>query len=726
MENVEQNVPAPSPPDIEWQVTLCVVALGVTCLITQVVVIRELLSIFYGNELVIGVLLANWMLLTGLGALLGRFASRISERRGFLIALLILLATVPFFTVCLLRLLRNVIFPVGTMVGVVPIIWSSLVLLIPYCILSGGGFTLLSGLASRAQRTGVIGAVYAREAIGSLIGGIVFSLVLIYVLNTFQSLAALMAFDLAVALAVARGWRTARAVVWILSFAFLVPAILINVDAITKRFLFPNQEFVYSKETPYGSLTVTAQAEQKNFYENNVLLSSTNDVTTSEETVHYAMIQHPAPRTVLMISGAISGAPQEVLKYNVERIDYVEVNPYLIDLAKRYTAVLSDRRISIINEDARLFVRETQTLYDVVLLNTPQPATVQVNRYYTVEFFERLKHTMNPDGILSLGLLSSTDYQSDEARRINSTIMNTLRSIFKEVLIVPGLKTYFLASDARLDINIGRMVERSGISNTYVNQYYLDDETLARRSDLIQSSLFVDAPVNRDFAPVSYYRHVIYWLNYFRTNLWVVGILVALVLVIGATQLNAISAGVFTGGFAASSIEVLLLIAFQIIYGYVYQVLGVIVTIFMAGLAVGSLYRLKILPRTSMRSYAWIQFGIAIYCFLLPVFLLVLRSVQGLPFIVHAGFFLLTFVIAALIGLEFSMAATLRRGHLQRVASELYGIDLIGSSLGALLVAAWLVPTLGIFAVSLVAGSLSLLTAFIAIIRHKAYAGSIS
>ena len=40
-----------------------------------------------------------------------------------------------------------------------------------------------------------------------------------------------------------------------------------------------------------------------NFYENNMLLFSTNDVVASEEAVHYAMVQHDTPRSVLLISG---------------------------------------------------------------------------------------------------------------------------------------------------------------------------------------------------------------------------------------------------------------------------------------------------------------------------------------------------------------------------------------------------------------------------------------
>ena len=528
-----------------------------------------------------------------------------------------------------------------------------------------------------------------------------------------------MALDLAAALFLVRDRRPQRIIIWGLAIILLLPVLVLNVDLLTKRILFPDQEVVFSRDTPYGSLTVTRQAGQQNFYENNILLSSANDATNAEESVHYAMAQSTSPQTVLMVSGAMSGAAREVLKYKVQRLDEVEVNPYLIELARKYSADLSDKRVNVFNVDPRVFVRETQTKYDVVLLNIPEPLTIQINRCYTLEFFRELKNRMNPEGVLSLALLPSTEYESDEARQINSTMMNTLKEVFKDVLIVPGLRTYFLGSDARLDIRIGRLIAQRGIENTYVNRYYLDDEVLAQRSSLLQNSLMVDASLNKDFSPVSYYRQVTHWLSYFRSNLRIVAGIALLFLTFVAFQINSVSAGVFTGGFAASSIEVLLLIAFQILYGYVYEALALVVTIFMAGLFVGSFWRMKLIPNATAFQYAKIQAVIALYCLLLPVILLILRDFHGPAVVTQGTIFLLTFVIAVLVGAEFSVAADLCRGQPQRVASELYGVDLIGSALGALLVAVVLIPMLGIIAASIVPGILSLLTAVVVFVQRK-------
>jgi len=39
--------------------------------------------------------------------------------------------------------------------------------------------------------------------------------------------------------------------------------------------------------------------------------------------------------------------------------------------------------------DGRLFLKTTQSTFDVVIVNLPEPQNAQLNRFYTVEFFAR-------------------------------------------------------------------------------------------------------------------------------------------------------------------------------------------------------------------------------------------------------------------------------------------------------------------------------------------------
>ena len=78
------------------------VLLGFTSIMTQIVLLREFLTVFQGNELIIGVILSVWMTLTGIGAMTGRYSDRIRNHNSFSTFSLMLLTILPIITVFLL------------------------------------------------------------------------------------------------------------------------------------------------------------------------------------------------------------------------------------------------------------------------------------------------------------------------------------------------------------------------------------------------------------------------------------------------------------------------------------------------------------------------------------------------------------------------------------------------------------------------------------------------
>jgi spermidine synthase len=256
------------------------------------------------------------------------------------------------------------------------------------------------------------------------------------------------------------------------------------------------------------------------------------------------MLQHKDPKRVLLISGGISGTIPELLKYKVDKIYYVEINPWIIEIGKKYSTELTNDKIKIINQDARLYIKNTSEYFDVVLINLPEPSTIQINRFYTAEFFKELKSRLRSGSVISIGLISSADYLSPETRQLKSSIYNTLRSSFKNILIVPGYKDYFIASDSILSINIPQLVEQKGITNRYVNNYYLDENVLSQRSEFILNNLDKTASLNEDFSPTSYHQQLQYWLSYFEINYWLILVIATLTFIFLIFQLNK-SASVF-------------------------------------------------------------------------------------------------------------------------------------------------------------------------------------
>ena len=75
---------------------------------------------------------------------------------------------------------------------------------------------------------------------------------------------------------------------------------------------------------------------------------------------------------------------------------------------------------------------------------------------------------------------------------------------------------------------------------------------------------------------------------------------------------------------------------------------------------------------------------------------------------------LITFLLAALVGAQFPLAAAASSGDATPVAARLFSADLVGAALGALLVSAWLIPVAGITAVCLPTAGLNLGAAVLA------------
>ncbi len=118
--------------------------LGVSALLAQLTLLRELLAAFSGSELVFGVVLGNWMLLTGIGSALGRRVARLKSPLAALVAVQVLLAVLPIGDVFLLRTLRNVIFVRGVEIGLTDTVVSCFVILAPYCLAVGYALPLAS------------------------------------------------------------------------------------------------------------------------------------------------------------------------------------------------------------------------------------------------------------------------------------------------------------------------------------------------------------------------------------------------------------------------------------------------------------------------------------------------------------------------------------------------------------------------------------------------------
>jgi spermidine synthase len=491
---------------------------------------------------------------------------------------------------------------------------------------------------------------------------------------------------------------------------------IFQLDNRLKSFLFINQKVLDSKETYYGNITITENAGQTNFFGNGSLLYTTENTITNEEYTHYALMQHPHPKKVLLVSGGIGGIVAEILKYpSVENIDYVELNPKLISMAAKYAPLPNDKRIHLIFDDGRRAIQRSDKKYDVVIFAVPDPSSLQINRFYTDEFLVILKKKLNPHAVILYGISSSGNYMSAEKTGIETAVFQTLANNFRKVEIIPGEKDYFLASDSALRIDIAQLSASKKIDTKYVNSNYIDDISIQQRGKLIRENL-KDRVLNFDERPLPVYFHTLQFISEFTSKGWLLIVIPVIILLLPLFFMRSVAAGMYISGFTASSFEILIIFGFQTFFGYVYSAIGLIVALFMGGLAVGSILGNRF--NATKKQFVIAQFILVLYAVLFLVFWNIQKDLAN-SFAGLLLFGLITVILSAIVGFQYVIGTKILPGNFTQTAPLLYAVDLIGAALGVLVVTVILLPLLGVMNSCLMIAGLNFLIAFVIGIRKN-------
>ncbi|MDP3730343.1 MAG: hypothetical protein Q8R14_02330 [Candidatus Omnitrophota bacterium] len=725
-------------------ISLSIILAGATAMASQIVYMRELLVVFYGNELSISFILAGWLISGALGsAVFGKYADRIRPNAEAFSLCQMTLGSLLIAGIAAVKFIKVFLgVNPGEIVGLFPIMAASFAILAPICVLMGFIFPLGCSIYASRQSDGArgIGTVYILEAIGSIIGGTVTSFILIRSFDALHIAAILALLNIMAAFllrsVIARNDKIFKATGLFLSVVIIALWSFGGLKAIERYSLqkqWQGYEILDTKNSIYGNILIARRGEDYSLFNNGLRLYTIPDKPNSEEAVHLALLEHKDPRRVLLIGGGSGGLVGEILKHRVEKVDYVELDPSIIkisenNLPESYYKALKDTRVSIKNTDGRFFVKNAIELYDCIIIHTGDPYTAEVNRYYTSEFFNEVKKALKESGLVSFGLTSSESYISKSLAEFLRSIYATLRSVFSEVIVIPGETAYFLASDSIGSLTYDHKIleERTlarALDTQYVRDYYLfsklSPEEIAYSEKIIKGGN--GAVINHDSRPVAYYYGLIFWTTLFRNSvfsnilrsvtesvIWrFIGIFMILLAVISITRRWSFKRSslmaVMTGGFSSMAFQLLILLTFQTMYGYLFYKLGIILTAFMAGLALGAVFVIKFIPETKRdRIFLMAVQGDFI------IFSVLLGAVFS-RFCPDPLFPVLSVIAGSIGGAQFALASRVLLGQKKdagRVGGLSYGIDLFGSFLGALLTGIFLIPILGIpktcFAIALI------------------------
>lgn len=716
--------------------------------ISQVVLVRELLVTFSGNELSLGVVLALFLAFEAVGSLLARrIPGQVVFFSLFSLGIAVLLPGAIFFA----RTARSALhLTSGQAIGLPAMFFIAGLTLVGVSLFHGALFPLsvrLTGDLRDANRDDSapahIAQIYVTEITGSILGGLMLSLFLLGRMDSFAVALIAAGLNAAALLSLAlsrQNWwgAGASALLGLGTIAAGFLGLPQSLQQVASARQFPGSDVFYQHDSHYGRITVLLRSGQYTVLLDGLPAATlpVPDYAFAEDFVHLPMqfVRAPSPdtaRRVLLAGTGFNGVLAELLKYPAISIDYCELDPEVIAAVRRIAlpsvaAQLNSPDVSVKTTDVRFFLRrqsehaQTTERYDLILINYSDPATLQLNRYYTVEFLRLVRNRLRPDGVAAFTAPGSESYLTPELRELNRLLWNTARKVFPAVRVIAGDVNVFLAGENERQLMLSAEEIAARFARAHIATRLITPQYLVRRfAPLVEARFHASiagAPtVNQDLNPAAVSAALAHRLSLSgatgswsgRRILW--GVVILTVIGAGAVLLRrtltqAVLAGaVLTTGFAGAAISLVLLLLYQIGFSSVYFNLVVLTTAFMLGTALGGAIAGQ---AASRRQLVFAELGLGA-----SALILVLIARSNLP---PAVYFFFSIIAGTLLGFEFPLASRLwgeRSAH--SAAGSLYGADLLGGFAGYALVPVLLVPAIGIVRTAAVVVVLKLISALL-------------
>ncbi|HIP41173.1 MAG TPA: polyamine aminopropyltransferase [Campylobacterales bacterium] len=259
-----------------------------------------------------------------------------------------------------------------------------------------------------------ISNVFTVDYIGALFASLLFPLVLVPQLGLMQTsflFGMINLFVGAMAWFIFRQLLGYRYIVYLLTvFSILIIGFWQSnqlTNMIEKR-LYRNQ-IIYSKQTPYQKIVITAHNGRIQFYINGAIQFDTIDEYRYHESlVHPVMMTAKAHEHILIIGGGDGMALREVLKYDdVKKVTLVDLDPAITTIFKEHPKLsqlnhhaYDSPKVTVINQDAWKFIEDAKHLYDVIILDLPDPNNISLSRLYSQTFYHLLKAQLSKSGAM--------------------------------------------------------------------------------------------------------------------------------------------------------------------------------------------------------------------------------------------------------------------------------------------------------------------------------------
>ncbi len=672
----------------------------------QVLILREVVSTFHGNELLIGTTLFGWLSAVAVGAYLGgKPFSNVSPGGLFVlgaVALPALLVAIRLSPLAFSPLAGD--FTPFTTAAVV-----SLLTVIPVGIISGWLFPTITKSGYQANED--IARVYLFEGVGAFAGGV---LLVFLVGELLSSLGAALFLGVLVLTGnvLPEGRRASSSYLW------LIPTVLIvgyGIHVVTPpleesldQIKYESYRVESSFDTHYGHQTLLSRDSTYVLLTDNTVEAVYPDWSGSEHLLIPPLLYQDSQSTVLFVGRPEFGIAQLAERFPGLSLTAVDPREFEFEIGKSDAVP-----VAVFKNDPVAFFTRAGLLdhYDVVILPLETLDSYKSSRYLTGRFLSVCQGALSRDGVLYVPTAYDTDrYVTPETARLLATIRDVLRRSFERVHLWPGANTLVFASDsAVLDVPYDSIQARLAslpCQPAYVNDYYLWDRFAEYKISRLDSALTVAHETNSLNRPVISLYQASYRARLsggdkwtidllFKQPVWLVPLLLVLVLfgrsVTGSNRNTSLALFLyFIAGLVSLILELLTFYLYQATTGSLYLEMSLLIGGFMLGLAVGTYYSLRWGDRHSTAPAA-------LLLLLLATVLFLFTHERVTPRVSLIYYTLFLFTAAAATGSLF-VAATNRYydPYGTRNRGVGYAFELFGSAIGALFATTVLLPLIGL------------------------------
>ena len=167
-------------------------------------------------------------------------------------------------------------------------------------------------------------------------------------------------------------------------------------------------QIIYTESTPYQRIVVTRWRDDIRLHLNgNLQFSSKDEYRYHDALVHPALATLPGAKRVLILGGGDGLAAREVLKYpQIESITLVDLDAKMTSLFARapmLTALnqnsLASPKVKVINQDALVWLEANPGMFDLILIDFPDPSNFALGKLYSSAFYRLLEKHLSTTGL---------------------------------------------------------------------------------------------------------------------------------------------------------------------------------------------------------------------------------------------------------------------------------------------------------------------------------------